>query len=843
MAMRLLLHARQRAGSVPSVALRPILSAPSDPATAPPAAPTAANQPSESDPLLSHSALSPWVRRHTAAATAPAPAPAPFALTSTPLLSTATLIGGNHVYSSHVYSHNVYSTFGSTASAAAHLYRSLQSHVAPISSLSSRFLSSVPPLASQASESASDSAAEPAAPGSGLPAEPAVAGSEERGEGKEEDTSSSRERDSVATESSGAGSSSSSSSNISSSTATATTSSNNSSSGSIRGNRFSSSNGERRTSDGGPGFQAGRRGPRQRGARQTGDSRDPRKGQLWGVLNRLRGNAPVMPAFKAWQMAGGALDKELLLWAISRCNSHVHRRKAAELSDWLITSSRFPLISLDYQIALSCAARCNAVETVRAMFLSFPKEFQTEKVYFGVLHHFAKRGRTYKLMEELEWLRNLGVTEENASFRAKLQGVLTQEEITVKGFGWRALDGAETSEGEEERGGEEEGGGGEGGEGEGSEADWHDAGEGKEGFRKERLEQVLEVVDQTLLEMKEKGLMPDEVAYNIILTSLSRLGQIEKMESYLARMRADGAQPTIVTYNILIGAYALAGQFEKADLCLEAMKEEGERPNRKTYWSLLGRYANRGAVERFFQVWEELKQTGMALDRSMYHSRIEVHSRAGDLEKAEQSFNELCALMPPTTASFNVLIATLGRAGKVDKIPAVLKSMEQWGMQRDSKTYIHLIQAYLAAGDEESAMRVLREAAAIGVDRMHQKLPFSAILEVLLPARESGDVVRVKELIGLSRTLYRMIDPRLFRDLIVTIVNRWEKEKKQRGAGEEGGLSEREEDPSWKRLVSDVRRVLVDMRELEIEPTRKTLQILESLDLFHLVVETARHAE
>ncbi|CAI5469864.1 unnamed protein product [Closterium sp. Yama58-4] len=54
---------------------------------------------------------------------------------------------------------------------------------------------------------------------------------------------------------------------------------------------------------------------RQRGGgRQTGSSRDLRRGQLWGVISRVRSSASVLPAIEAWRMAGGVLDKELLLW-------------------------------------------------------------------------------------------------------------------------------------------------------------------------------------------------------------------------------------------------------------------------------------------------------------------------------------------------------------------------------------------------------------------------------------------------------------------------------------------------------------------------------------------------
>ncbi|CAI5496638.1 unnamed protein product, partial [Closterium sp. Naga37s-1] len=801
----------------------PILSAPSEPASTPPAAPAdptapSTNQHSESDPFLSHSALSPSVTTSHAAASAAAAAhsSAPFALASTPLLSSVTLIGGYHVYSSHVYSNRAYSNFASTASAAGNLPRSLQSHTAPsIPNLPSRFLSSVPPVASQASESASDVSADPAASGSGLPAKPAAAGSGIPSEptcdgsaaGKDEDATSVKvsEAEAEVAEIVGGGNSSSTSSTINSSNpiSSTTISSSNSSSGINRSNRFSSG-GEGQTGDGGSGVQAWKKGPRQRGSRQTGSRRDLRRGQLWGVISRVRSNNPVLPAIEAWRMAGGVLDKELLLWAIRRCQPYAYRAKAAELSQWLITSSGFPLTYLDYQLALACAARCNSVGTVREMFLSFPEEFRKEKVYVGVLHHFARRGRTHKLGEELEWLHNQGVPAENASYRSKLQALLIEQEIMTKGAAWNGADVTVTSEGGEEEEEEGEGGGGEEGEGGWNDADWFEVGEGKEGSRKERLEKVLGDVDQMLQEMKEKGMMPDEVAYNVVLASLARLGQIEKMEAYIARMRADGGQPSGVTYNILIGAYALAGQFEKTDLCIEAMREAGERMNVKTYWSLMGRYAKRGVVERFSKVWEEVKQAGLPLDRSMYHSRIEVHSRAGDLDKAEQAFNEMCALMPPTTASFNVLLAALSQAGRPDKIPSVLQSMQRWGRPKDPGTYVRLITANLKAGDEEGAMRALREAAAVGMQRMDQKLPFSSLIQVLIPARNKGDVVRVKEIIGLSRTLYKMTDPRLFRDLIVTVVNRWEKDKESRDAGKEGQLLDKEEDPSWKRLVSDI---------------------------------------
>ncbi|CAI5960691.1 unnamed protein product [Closterium sp. NIES-65] len=51
-----------------------------------------------------------------------------------------------------------------------------------------------------------------------------------------------------------------------------------------------------------------------------------------------------------------------------------------QLSDWLITGPGSPLNPRDYQLTPTCAAQCNAVETVRDMFLSFPEELRAKKV-------------------------------------------------------------------------------------------------------------------------------------------------------------------------------------------------------------------------------------------------------------------------------------------------------------------------------------------------------------------------------------------------------------------------------------------------------------------------------
>lgn len=97
------------------------------------------------------------------------------------------------------------------------------------------------------------------------------------------------------------------------------------------------------------------------------------------------------------------------------------------------------------------------------------------------------------------------------------------------------------------------------------------------------LSQVLFLFSQ----MREKGIQPDIVSFNIIVDSCGKAKQMGLACDYLDQMRKAGKAPTVNTYTSLIDACGKNGDLERADFFLHQMVSQGVQPNTCTFTSLI----------------------------------------------------------------------------------------------------------------------------------------------------------------------------------------------------------------------------------------------------------------
>ena len=77
--------------------------------------------------------------------------------------------------------------------------------------------------------------------------------------------------------------------------------------------------------------------------------------------------------------------------------------------------------------------------------------------------------------------------------------------------------------------------------------------------------------------MVEKGIIPDQVTFSIVLNACCHSGLVDKGSMYFDMMKMSyGAMPTLDHYTCMIGLYGRAGQFDKAMAMIEEMPFPGD---------------------------------------------------------------------------------------------------------------------------------------------------------------------------------------------------------------------------------------------------------------------------
>ncbi|GLT68460.1 hypothetical protein SLA2020_406860 [Shorea laevis] len=88
-------------------------------------------------------------------------------------------------------------------------------------------------------------------------------------------------------------------------------------------------------------------------------------------------------------------------------------------------------------------------------------------------------------------------------------------------------------------------------------------------------------------EMVSKGIDPDEITYNSLISCLCRDGMVDDAIGLLVDMESSGFKPTVISYNIVILGLCKAHRTDDSIEVLAAMLEKGCQPNETTYIMLV----------------------------------------------------------------------------------------------------------------------------------------------------------------------------------------------------------------------------------------------------------------
>ncbi|KAH6786968.1 Tetratricopeptide repeat superfamily protein [Perilla frutescens var. hirtella] len=257
----------------------------------------------------------------------------------------------------------------------------------------------------------------------------------------------------------------------------------------------------------------------------------------------------------------------------------------------------------------------------------------------------------------------------------------------------------------------------------------------KEQFRWERAMEIFAW-------FKKKGCYEVNVIhYNIMLRILGKARQWCELEALWDEMAKKGVEPINSTYGTLIDVYSKGGRRDKAMNWLELMNAHKMEPDEVTMGIVVQMYKKAGdfkTAEEFFKKWSRsnsvLEGCRGAVSKSKtdgnvgssanvcvssytYNTLIDTYGKAGKIQEASKTFEEMVQKgIVPNTVTFNTMIHMHGNNGQLDEVASLMGRMENAKCAPDTRTYNILISLHAKHNDIELAARYWKKMKAASLE-------------------------------------------------------------------------------------------------------------------------------
>jgi pentatricopeptide repeat protein len=231
----------------------------------------------------------------------------------------------------------------------------------------------------------------------------------------------------------------------------------------------------------------------------------------------------------------------------------------------------------------------------------------------------------------------------------------------------------------------------------------------------------------------EKGLVPDDTTYNIIIHAYCKEGDLENAFQFHNKMVENSFKPDVVTCNTLMNGLCQQGKLDKALKLFESWVEKGKKVDVITYNTLIQAMCKDGDVDTALQFFYDMEVRELQPDAFTYNVVLSALSEAGRPEEAQNMLDKLAdsgklsqsfsspLLKPPSLdetesgkdlqskteeetggnpqdsilEAYTKCLNELCTGGQLKEAKAILDEMLQKGMSVDSSTYISLMEGLI----------------------------------------------------------------------------------------------------------------------------------------------------
>merc|ERR1719174_1776550 len=309
---------------------------------------------------------------------------------------------------------------------------------------------------------------------------------------------------------------------------------------------------------------------------------------------------------------------------------------------------------------------------------------------------------------------------------------------------------------------------------------------------------------------------------------------------YEEEMVAKQVKPDPALSDLLMKAAVQAGRSGLAESLFE--QSPGDVAKHVTMIKACGKEHNlQGAVS----VFNKLKQGGVHMNSLIYNCLLDACVQCGDTTAAHEHFQQMKELAFVDVVSYNTMLKSYLKGGRVDEASELLKEMADRGLAANKVTYNELLNAKVQNKDRRGMWKLIEQMQAAGTTP--NSVTCSILLKSLTRNSHSADVTRTMDLI---EQMEEPMDEVLFSSVIEACIRVGQLDllsDKMRKYAQQGGLLALTA-PTYGSMIKaygqgrDVERIWelwTEMTSRQVKPTAITLGCMVDALVMNQCVEDA----
>ena len=217
--------------------------------------------------------------------------------------------------------------------------------------------------------------------------------------------------------------------------------------------------------------------------------------------------------------------------------------------------------------------------------------------------------------------------------------------------------------------------------------------------------------------MREAGLTPNTVSFNVLISACERGGEWERALDCYDSLKLAGLSPDLITFNTLISVCAKGGQWAAAEECFKRMLQEGLAPKTITFNALISACEKGAALPRALHWFTDMRSRGVDADTITYNALVSCCEKAGRWDTALEVLGWMeASKVAPNTITYSALIAACEKGGEWERALALFDEMPGQGVTPNQITYNSLISACAAGGQWGTALEAYHRMRHSGME-------------------------------------------------------------------------------------------------------------------------------
>ncbi|XP_076901643.1 uncharacterized protein LOC143556113 [Bidens hawaiensis] len=213
-------------------------------------------------------------------------------------------------------------------------------------------------------------------------------------------------------------------------------------------------------------------------------------------------------------------------------------------------------------------------------------------------------------------------------------------------------------------------------------------------------------------QMRKFICLPDSITYNTLLNGFCRVGNITKAHTLLNQVCiVDECSPDVVSFTSVISGYCKLGKMKEALVLFDDMIDNGVKPNTITFNVIIDGFGKKGNIGFMLDMYEKMLTFGCTPDVITFTSIIDGHCRVGDLQNGLKIWDEMSRKnLYPNLYTFSILIHSLCKESRLNEARDLLRELKKRG-DIVAKAFIYnpVIDGFCKAGNVDEANMIVKE--------------------------------------------------------------------------------------------------------------------------------------